>query len=277
VHVAFVDDTKQKGLRQGMGQLMSLGAVVFPEDGLIAYAKSVEAIYAKTGAPDGAELKWSNPRGSWFRDDGARHLTGVRTACVAAALDAGASAVVVIWDLGRTSLQGDDAGERILAFLYERLAMLLSRPEASQFMLVCDKPSGGPKDEDAWIGRTLEITKYGTKYVRPGQVALPVLTAPSHYHPQLQLADLIAGCTTAAIAGVKAGLDLMPHLKPLLHTNFHGLVGGAGVKLFPDELNNLHYWALQEASYSRPATNVGVSLPWRKWEYADNDGLPATA
>ena len=57
--MAFVDDTKQKGLRKGMGQLLALAAVAFREDCVQQYADKVEAIYRSHGVPEGTELKWS--------------------------------------------------------------------------------------------------------------------------------------------------------------------------------------------------------------------------
>lgn len=106
--------------------------------------------------------------------------------------------------------------------------------------MICDKPGGSHKDEDSWIADTLQLTNFGTIYVKPGSVVLPILTAPSHHHPHLQLADLIAGSPTAAVAGVQYGVDLIPRLKPLLHTNNLGNIPGTGPKLFPDDLMNLY-------------------------------------
>lgn len=273
MHVAFIDDTKQKGRRRGMGQLLALGGVVFHDTRLAEYRAAHDRALRELGAPAGAELKWSNPRGTWFREDGARHLSRMREMCVEAAIACDARAVVVVWDLGRTTLQGDRAEAAVLKYLYERVDMMLARQDDPRFLLLCDKPSGGSKDEDAWIGRTLELTDFGTEYVTPEHGVLPVLTAPSHHHPHLQLADLLVGAVTSAIAGVNAGLDIMPMVKPLLHTNYLGEIGGAGVKLFPLELGNLLHWALGETGYSRPSSNTGVGLPWRDWEYAKDDGL----
>lgn len=273
VHVAFVDDTKQKGLRREMGYLLALGGVVFSDIRLAEYGQIHARIMREVGAPAQTELKWANPRGTWFREAGARHLSRVRELCVEAAVACEARAVVVVWDLGRTTLQDEKAEAQVLKYLYERVSMMLSRTTDPRFVLVCDKPSGGPKDEDAWIGRTLELTRFGTEYVAPEHNVLPVLTAPSHHHPHLQLADLVVGSVTSAIAGVNAGLNMMPIIKPILHTNYLGEVAGAGLKLFPVEISNLHHWALGETGYSRPSASAGVTLPWRDWAYAEDAGI----
>ena len=137
--------------------------------------------------------------------------------------------------------------------------------------MICDKPGGGHKDEDSWIADTLQLTNFGTSYVKPGSVVLPILTAPSHHHPHLQLADLIAGSLTAAVAGVQYGVDLVPRLKPLLHTNNLGNIPGTGLKLFPDDLINLYHWVLNCDSYSRGYS--GFTLPYPRYEYANDDGM----
>lgn len=269
--LVFVDDTKQKGLRKGMGQLLALAAVAFREDVVAAYAERVGDIYDTHGVPTSTELKWSNRKDSWFKGAaGAAALTDVREECLEAAADLGARAVAVVFDLGRTSLQGQAAESRVLQYLFERVTMMMAAPD-DRAVMICDKPGGGHKDEDSWIGRTLELTSSGTDYVKPGSVVLPLLTAPSHHHPHLQLADLVGGAITAAVAGVHYGMDLVPKLQPLLHTNNWGAVAGTGLKLFPDDLLNVYHWVLGCDSYSRGAT--GVTLPFARYEYSTDDGM----
>lgn len=274
MELVFVDDTKQKGLRKGMGQLTALAAVAFPEAGIAAYAESVAATYATHGVPPDSELKWSTPKGSWFKtSEGAAALTPVREECITAAIDVGARAVVVVFDLGRTSLQGSAAEARVLEFLFERISMMLASGERA--LMICDKPAGGHKDEDNWIAGTLQLTGTGTTYVKPGAVVLPILTAPSHHHPHLQFADLVGGAITAAVAGVRYGVDLMPRLTPLLHTNIRGEIAGTGLKLFPDDLINVYHWVLGSNAYSRG--RAGIAIPSPRLPYSDDDGIGLVA
>ncbi len=270
VWVAFVDDTKQCGLRRDMGQLLALGAVAFNEDQLAAYSATVNEIFAQHSIPQGTELKWSCRKQSWFKTEpGAKVLTQVRKECLVAAACCEARATVVVFDLGRTTVQGQAAETKVLTYLYERISMML--PADARGVVVCDKPGGSHKDEDAWISRTLELTCFGTNYIAPGNVVLPILTAPSHHHPHLQLADLIAGSVTAAVSGVKYGLDLVPALRPLLHASPAGGVPGTGLKLFPDDLLNLYHWVLDETSYIRQ--NQRRTLPDPRLPYASDDGV----
>lgn len=268
--MAFVDDTKQKGLRRDMGQLLALGAVAFNEDQLAPYADAVEDVFARHMIPEGTELKWSCRKDSWFKTEaGAKVLTKVREECLEAAASCQARATVVVFDLGRTIVQGQAAETKVLTFLYERISMML--PPDDRAVVVCDKPGGNHKDEDAWIAGTLALTRFGTNYVSPGNVVLPMLTAPSHHHPHLQLADLIAGSVTAAVSGVRYGLELIPTLRPLLHASPTGGIPGTGLKLFPDDLLNLYHWVLDETSYMR--RGMGLTLPHAHLPYGDDDGV----
>ncbi|MGS0014555.1 hypothetical protein ACUOIJ_25190, partial [Escherichia coli] len=51
------------------------------------------------------------------------------------------------------------------------------------------------------------------------------------------------------------------------------LIGGTGLKLFPDKLNNLSHWILGEETFVRGARKI--SLPHARWRYSSDDGLPA--
>jgi len=138
--------------------------------------------------------------------------------------------------------------------------------------MIADKPGGGHKEDSRWLAETLQLTSDGTEYVTPGRIVLPIVTAHSHHLPQLQLADLVVAATTAAIAGRPAGLSLGPLLARLMHRHKLGDVNGAGIVLWPRR-NNLLFHAFGETSYSVPSQNVGVTLPYRAWVYAGDDGL----
>lgn len=267
--LVFVDDTKQKGLRSGMGSLLSLGAVAFPEEQVARYADRAAEIYREHNAPADAELKWSPRKGSWFKSDaGAACLTDLRQELLAAAKDCDCRAVVVAFDLGRTSIQGTRAEQDVLKYLFERIVMMLGDDRG---VVICDKPGGGHKAEDNWIAGTLDLTNFGTNYVKADAVVLPILTAPSHHHPHLQLADLVAGSMTAAVAGIRFGLELVPHVKPLLHTNTSGAIAGTGLKLFPDTIVNVYHWVLGADSYMRGSS--GYALPRAFQPYEKDDGM----
>jgi hypothetical protein len=190
-----------------------------------------------------------------------------------AAIDHNIKSIVVIIDQSAAYTQRSQAevGRELLKWLFERISMLLDDYDDIGIM-IADKPGGGSADEGRWLADTLRITGDGTEYVEPGKIVLPIVTAPSHHVPHLQLADLVVASTTAAIAGRKSGLDLGHILVELMHRHSLGDVNGAGLVLFPPKYN-LYYHAFGETSCSKPGRNTGFGLPVKGEPYCDDDGL----
>lgn len=274
MHIAFVDDSKQSGKRHRMGKLVSLGAAVFAEDKLKPFTDSFYKCYDDLGVPRDVELKWSpGSRNDWFRENEKTELIApLRRAVLASAAEHEARIFVVSWDLGAaTTLRGQPAEKWVIQFLFERVSMMLENLEA-RGIVVFDKPGGDHRAEDDWLAGTRYLTDLGTEYVRANAVVIPILTAPSHHHPHLQLADLVTGSVTAALCGSKFGMDLIPDLIPMFHSNRWGFIGGTGIKLYPNSLNNLHHWVLGEDTFTRGSG--GVALPYSGFaRYTENDGL----
>jgi hypothetical protein len=67
----------------------------------------------------------------------------------------------------------------------------------------------------------------------------------------------------------------VPLLLALAHKNRRGLAGGAGVKLYPNQLRNLHHWAFGEDRFANIATGQEWRLPSREpgWAYGSDNGL----
>lgn len=268
----FVDDSKQAGKREGMGKLISLGALAFSEEQLKPFADAFYEAYDRYDVPRDVEMKWSLGKASWFADK--PHLmTPLRKEILQAAVKHGGRAILAIWDCERVkSANGKGPEDGVIDFLFERLTMMLEKSDPhTRGILVFDKPGGGHKQEDDWISGTRDLTSIGTNYVQSTAVVIPILTAPSHHHPHLQTADLITGCITNAVAGGKYGLELLPLVRPMFHTNWRCRIGGTGLKLYPDGLNNLCYWLLDESDFNRG--HGGFSLPYPRWAYARDNGL----
>lgn len=268
MRVGLVDDTKQVGKREGMGKLIALGAVVLDETHLRCFDLGVRDRFRALGVPDNEELKWSAVKDTFFRsDEGRVLLTPARKAMLEQAGLCGARAVVVVWDEGRTTKQGAAAEAEVLKYLYERVSMLMS---GGVGMLIFDKPGGDHKDEDRWIGEHTPLFRAGTQYVANGTLVLPPITAPSHRHMHLQLADLVVGAVTAVVAGGgKYATELLPMIRPLVHTNFFGRAGGTGVKFFPDELVNLYRVVMGEGDFTKVSLAAGIGLPIDSYPYAE--------
>lgn len=274
MRVMFIDDSEQRNPpRRGLGALLAVGGVAVPQAELRPLSLSLTQIRHKFGVPDGEELKWKPPRGSFLADAGGPLILRLREAMFTAALDHQARSIVVVLDhsAAYTSSTKAEAGREILKWLFERTTMLLN-DYGDIGMMIADKPGGGSAEEGRWLSDTLALTDFGTEYVQAGPVAMPVLTAPSHHVPHLQLADLVVAATTAAVAGVPAGLRHKDALRQLAHRHSLGGVNGAGLVLFPEQ-RNLYYWVLGETEWSRPSQQAGVGLPTPFGPFATDDGL----
>ncbi|MFI7423735.1 DUF3800 domain-containing protein [Nonomuraea sp. NPDC049684] len=200
-----------------------------------------------------------------------------------AAIEQGIKAAVVVWDRGHLPWEKADVEAEILKYLYERVTLHL-RERNDVGIIIADQPGGGRKDEVKWLADTLGLTRDGTRFATPDRVVSPILTAPSHHVPHLQLADLVTAATTAAVAGQFAGMKLAKWLKELARTNAHGLVGQAGVALWPPDLVDLHYWILEETHYAKGSSGypLGPSLgpfsqPGRTYQHDDGLSEPGQA
>lgn len=178
---------------------------------------------------------------------------------LAAAKKCDIRSAVVVLDHGASyrAKSTAQAGLEVLAWLYERIEMSLTDCR-DHGVVIADQPGGGAKAEKYWLTETLSLTSNGTKHVKAERVVMPIVTAPSHHVPHLQLADLVTAATTAAVAGRKSGLDLAPLLKELAHTRPTGETAGAGIVLWPKELYDLHWWVFGEEYYRRG--DAGIPL-----------------
>lgn len=270
-----MDDSAQKGRRERQGKLIGLGAAVLAEDHIKPFADDFYSCYDQFDIPHDVELKWSpDSKADWFRANGrADVLQPLREAVLDAAIAHQVRAFASIWDEGaQKTMHGMGAEHWVVKFLFERIAMYMQNAEHLG-LIVFDKPGGSHKDEDAWITDTRALTDLGTEFVKADSIVAAVLTAPSHHHPQLQLADLIAGSTIGAFAGNRFAISLMPKLKEMFHRGGWGAnIGGSGVKLYPDAVCNLYYWVLGDEDVTRG--NVGTPLPWKGLRrFVEDDGL----
>jgi hypothetical protein len=269
MHIFFGDDSIRPGKRGGMGILVGFGGVLFHHAKLGAFQKAVRGIRKDFRIPSGVELKWSPSRKSWLRD----HLIEERrldcyTKILSEVRAAEGTAFVVCFDRGRKPVTPTTALSRCMTWCFERVSMCLDDRE-TYGLIICDRPGGGQKENDSMLGSFLFTVEWGTDFVPPGRVPLNILTTPSHLVHELQVADLITGITTAMVAGdTKWAEPLFELIRPAFHKNSLGYVGGAGLKLYPDTLWNLHYWVGKEDSYTKPAMMGGWGLPFPDWPYA---------
>lgn len=274
MRLVFIDDSQQTNPpRDGLGRLLAIGGVIVPEEQLAGFAADMSAIKADLGIPVSEEIKWKPPKGSFLAGAGGEVAQALRQQMLEAAFARDIRSIVVMVDHSQvyTSRTDAEVGREILKWLYERVSIALAK-EGDVGLVIADKPGGGSAEEGRWLADSLSLTNDGTEYVEPGNVVLPIVTAPSHHVPHLQLADLIVAACTAAVAGHPAALALRPLLRQLFHRNAVGDAGGAGIVIFPAR-PNLYHWAFGEDSYSKVGMNTGWTLPWREWKYATEDGL----
>lgn len=277
MRVAFLDDSEQtKPPRAGLGHLLAFSAAIFPQESLTPFATDLSGIAAELGLPPTEEIKWNPPKGTFLRDADGQLVKTLRRQMLEAALAHQVRTITVIIDHGAAykSASKTEVGKTIMEWMYERVSMHLD-DHGDVGVMIADKPGGGAKEERRWLADTLELTQDGTRYINPGRVALPVLTADSRHLPHLQLADLIAAATTGAIAGNPAAIELGPLLAQLMHRHRFGDANGAGLVLWPEKYNLL-YHCFGETSASKVSMNSGYTLPWPAWPYGADDGLGNT-
>ncbi len=272
MEVFFADDSKQKGIRDGMGKIVSVGGIFLEETRLRALTDAVNEIATAFGIPEEEEIKWSPKKGSWIY----KNLKGDdRQDCYTQILKATASldarAIVIAWDTGRTTLKDEKALEKCLHYLFERIEVHLGK-RSSCGLIVADRPGGGKKQEDEMLGGFLEKVQKGTEFVVPKNVLLNILTTPSHLVRHLQVADLVTGVTTAMVAGqYKYAKPVFNSIRGMFIENHCNTSGGTGLKAFPDALINLYHWVLGETVFWKVGKNAGITLPYTSFPYAENE------
>ncbi len=239
MRIAFLDDSAQpKPIRDGLGRLVALGAVVVDEAALDPWAEEFRSLCRRLKLPKGTEVTWSPPKGSWLSGDGALIRQELFEQMLQLAIDHEIRSIVVIADQDQLQWSAPATQKKMLQYLYERVSMHLEDLTEVGIM-IADEPGGAAKKHKQWLAQTLRLTSYGTEYVDPFRIVLPILLSHSDHVPHLQLADLVVAATTAAVAGNRYALELVPLLQQLAHTNARGYAGGTGVKLIPDQLRNL--------------------------------------
>jgi len=285
VRLALVDESRQANPRRaGLGELVAIGAVIIPEGSIVPIADDLARIRAELELPADEELKWKPANGSPLARLDRERTSMLRRRMLQAAIDRDCDSVVVVWDRGSLPWEPQDITSTILEWLYERIDWCLGGPLRSnpsyrndRGIIIADKPSGGRTGDDTkWLEGTLELTTLGTQYVGPRRVVLPMLTAHSHLVPHVQLADLVVGATTAAVAGRPSALPLTRLLQQLADADANGVVADRGIKLWPPALKNLHHWVFGERRYQDATQDRGFELPDPDLPYANDDGLPVT-
>ncbi|MEU7925097.1 hypothetical protein [Micromonospora sp. NPDC049107] len=249
----FADDSEINAKhvhRRGLHHLVAMAAVAFTGDGMTRYSMTMRNVRTHLGVPTNCELKWSPANGSWLKTpEGNRARPMLRRAMLHAAIEAGARSVTVIYD--RTGDEPvDQVRAKVMRYLYDKVSLHLAN-SGGKALMIADEPGGGGEARRTWLAASRELTQVGTPFTAPEWIGLPIMACPSDHLEHLQLADLIAGATTAAVAGNPHALELRDDLAQLADRNRAGRLGGAGVTLWPPRLVDLYWWLWDEPLYGR--------------------------
>ncbi|WP_170293733.1 MULTISPECIES: DUF3800 domain-containing protein [Nocardiopsis] len=250
MYLVFVDDSQQRGPlpREGLDDLVALGAVIMHEERMLDYTARVEDLRSRLEVSAEVEFKWKPPKGSFLAKASGDVVNELTQGMLKIAADCGVVSVVAVWDQGRTGWNKDDTESICRRMLFERIERHLDT-EQELGIVICDEPGGGSKQIKSFLADCRTLLEEGTEYVQRKRILLPFMTAPSEHVAPLQLADLVTAATTAALAGHPRGLALLDLLRPLMRSNGFGQVGGYGLLLWPPPLVGLHYWIARDVTY----------------------------
>lgn len=269
----FADDSAHKGARERMGKLVAFGGFLVDGSSLRALSETTDTILKEFGVPEHEEVKWSPRKGSWIYEN----LGGdARLACYSgilkAAADAGGKVVVSVCDPEMRNLKPDWGFERCVTYALERISTYLAI-EKVEAVIICDRPSGGPKQADEFLAAYVEHLASEFNHMLTGSFAMNMLTAPSHMVRHLQIADLIVSITTAMVSGnTKWAEPYFETIRGMMLTNSLGYVGGTGLKVYPEQLTNLYHWVVREDAFTKAGRMTGISLPSDQYLYGETDG-----
>lgn len=275
VDLFFLDDSRQRHpSRPGMGPLVAVGGVRVPEEAIRPLEAALDELCLDTGFPEGEEFKWSPGNELWMRDGlvgNARRDFFFRVLDLAA--EHGAAAIVVIEDTDRSQADftAPSPEDDVVRLYFERANNSLY--PNGRGIVIADRPGGGgQEDEERFLARCVETLRTGTRFVQFDRIDL-VLSAPSHHARLLQVADVVAGASTARVGGeTQYTPAIFERILPLLRRE-GGRIGGVGLKIQPDFLYvNLYRWLLGDDYYRR--RNEGWPLPRDSMPYASSPDVP---
>lgn len=257
-----IDDSAQtKPTRDGMGPLVAVGGLHLGGDAVRDLELVMDQLCAETGFPAGEEFKWSPAKGTWMRKElvaKAREAFFLRA--LTFAREAGATAIVTMEDTTKSmaSVKSPTPQDDVTMMFLERAHSQV--PVGRTALVVFDRPGGDHHDDSAFLSSCIEKLRTGTAYTKLDRLAL-ALSTDSKLCRLLQLADVIASCSTSFVAGEDqwSPRAFREGVLPLLRKE-SGRKGGCGLKIHPDfRYGNLYHWLLGDKDFVR--NQNGRSLP----------------
>jgi hypothetical protein len=254
-----------------MGPLIGFGGVCVQDEHLRELETGLNMLCSRYGFPEGECFKWSPPRDLWMHSGLVEEARKTfLTDALQLSQTLGVRAMVVIEDRNRNTATGaTDHVTDIITLLLERFHHYLTESQDIG-LVVCSQPTGGRKDEKAFLADCLKKLRTGTEYVKHNRIALNVLSCPQEFLRVLQLADIVVSCSVARVSGEKTySPPVFAEVVPMLRTEL-GRKGGVGLKIHPDILYlNLYHWLLGDTHFWRYGT--GCPLPFPGYLYAASE------
>ena len=191
----------------------------------------------RTVSPPQEEIKWSPRKNSWI----AKYLIGEKRISaysdilgLVGSFKGKLIVAVVQRDASKQSLI--EAKWECIEFVTERFQFYLQDHEDRKGLIIADFPGSG-KEEKKLLQDYYQLLEKGTKYVKPSNIVMNLLTTESHLNPSLQVADLVVGITTGMCTPQRRyALQYWDIVKRNFHRNQNGEVMGCGLKVFPNEI-----------------------------------------
>ena len=231
MNILFLDDTEQLNK-----EYVGVGGVIFHDDYLCNLFNVFLQKKERHGIPPEEEIKWSPDRDSWIaknlRDDS--RVSAYSDILDLVRLFKGRLIVAVV---RRIEIQSSiEAKWQCIEFVTERFQFYLQSNEDRKGLIISDFPGSG-KEEKRLLQDYYQLLEKGTKYVKPANIVMNLLTTESYLNPSLQIADLVVGITTSMCTPRnRFALDYWDLIKNHFHRSQNGEIIGCGLKVFPSEI-----------------------------------------
>jgi hypothetical protein len=230
VNILFIDDTEQSGF-------VGVGGVIFHDDRLDDLRSLFDEKKTTHNIPLGAEIKWSPPKNSWIAknliDD---NRTSAYSDILGLVRSFNGKIIVAVMQRDASKQSLIEAKWKCIEFVTERFQFYLQTHEDRRGIIIADFPGSG-KEEKKLLQDYYQLLGKGTKYVKPSNIVMNLLTTESHLNPSLQVADLVVGIATGMCTPQRNyALQYWDIVKHNFHRNQNGEVMGCGLKVFPNEI-----------------------------------------
>jgi len=248
VNILFLDDTQQL-----KNQYVGIGGVIFHDGCLVDLFSLFKQKKVFHDIPPQEEIKWSPSKNSWIGQnliDNNRISAYSDILALVRSFNGKIIVAVIQRDGSKQSLK--EAKWKCIEFVTERFQFYLQIHDDKKGLIISDFPGSG-KEEKKLLHDYYQLLDIGTKYVKPSNIIMNLLTTESHLNPALQVADLVVGITTGMCTPCSDyAVPYWDIVKPNFHRSQTGKVVGCGLKVFPNEIiDDLHAKLFPEEVESR--------------------------